>query len=218
MPHDVDLLDAYSRAVTTAAARVAPSVVNVDIEGVSSLPLGSRRRRQQRGSGSGFVFTPDGLILTNSHVVAGARLVWVTLLDGRRLRADVVGEDPHHDIAVLRVSAFGLRAAMFGDSSRLLPGQIVIAIGNPFGFQHTVTAGVVSAVGRALRGRRARLMENLIQTDAAVNPGNSGGPLITSAGLVVGVNTAMIMGGQGIAFAVPINTASLVIPRLLRAA
>ena len=218
MPHDADLLDAYSRAVTTAVARVAPSVVNVDIEGVNNIALGSRRRRPPRGSGSGFVFTPDGLILTNSHVVAGARVVWVTLLDGRRLRADVVGEDPHHDIAVLRVSAFALRAAMFGDSSRLLPGQIVIAIGNPFGFQHTVTAGVVSAVGRALRGGRARLLENLIQTDAAVNPGNSGGPLITSAGLVVGVNTAMIMGGQGLAFAVPINTASLVIPRLLRAA
>jgi S1-C subfamily serine protease len=212
MPNDDDrLLDAYSRAVTSAAALVAPTVVNVEVES-------ARRRGHARGSGSGFVFTPDGLILTNSHVVSGARLVWVTTLDGRRLRADVLGEDPDHDIAVLRVSAARLATATFGDASALVPGQIVIAIGNPFGFQHTVTAGVVSAVGRALRGRRARVMENLIQTDAAVNPGNSGGPLVTSRGVVVGVTTAMILGGQGIAFAVPINTAVAVIPRLLRAA
>jgi S1-C subfamily serine protease len=212
MSNDDDrLLDAYSRAVTSAAALVAPTVVNVEVES-------ARRRGPARGSGSGFVFTPDGLILTNSHVVSGARLVWVTTLDGRRLRADVLGEDPDHDIAVLRVSAARLATATFGDASALVPGQIVIAIGNPFGFQHTVTAGVVSAVGRALRGRRARVMENLIQTDAAVNPGNSGGPLVTSRGVVVGVTTAMILGGQGIAFAVPINTAVAVIPRLLRAA
>jgi S1-C subfamily serine protease len=212
MAKDDDLLDAYSVAVMAAVDAVAPAVVKVDVE--SAAPTGGRRR--PGGSGSGFVFAPDGLILTNSHVVEGARRITVTTLEAERLTADLVGDDPHTDLAVLRVSSDGLRPAPLGDSSTLRPGQLVVAIGNPFGFQHTVTAGVVSALGRSLRARTVRLIENLIQTDVALNPGNSGGPLVTSGGVVVGVNTAVILGGQGIAFAVPSSTASRVISAILR--
>ena len=183
MTKDDDLLDAYSVAVMAAVDAVAPAVVKVDVESAS--PTGGRRRRSTGGSGSGFVFAADGLILTNSHVVENARRITVTTLEAERLSADLLGDDPHTDLAVLRVSSGGLRAAPLGDSSRLRPGQLVIAIGNPFGFQHTVTAGVVSALGRSLRARTVRLIENLIQTDAALNPGNSGGPLVASGGVVV---------------------------------
>jgi S1-C subfamily serine protease len=162
------------------------------------------------------VFASDGLILTNSHVVEGASDIDVTLPDGRERRADVIGKDPDTDVAVIRITAPDLTAVSFGDSTALRPGQLVIAIGNPYGFQASVSAGVVSALGRSLRARNGRLIDHVIQTDAALNPGNSGGPLVTSSGRVVGVNTAIIAGGQGLSFSVPISTALAVLPALLR--
>ena len=207
------LLDAYSRAVIDAVERVSPAVVSIDVRARGSQ---ARRSPAQAGSGSGFIFAADGLILTNSHVVDGASEIQVTLPDGRERTADLIGQDRDTDVAVIRISAPELSAVEFGDSQTLRPGQLVIAIGNPYGFQHTVTTGVVSALGRSLRAKTGRLIEHVIQTDAALNPGNSGGPLVTSGGSVVGVNTAIISGGQGLSFAVPISTVSTVLPALLR--
>ena len=214
VPSDQVLLDAYSRAVINAVELVAPAVVSVDVRKRGSRT--GRRSPAQAGTGSGFVFAADGLILTNSHVVEDASEIDVMLPDGRERRADLVGQDPDTDIAVLKISAADLSAVSFGQSQSLRPGQLVVAIGNPYGFQHTVTSGVVSALGRTLRARSGRLIDQVIQTDAALNPGNSGGPLVTSAGQVIGVNTAIIAGGQGLSFAVPISTVTAVLPALLR--
>src|SRR5580700_5462692 len=201
---DLDLLDSYSRAVVGSVQRVGPAVVHIQV-----------KQARGEGAGSGFVFTPDGFILTNSHVVHAATALSVTTPGGERFPAEVVGDDPDTDLAVIR-SSMAAPSVPLGSSRRLAVGQVVIAIGNPLGFQHTVTAGVVSALERTMRSRSGRLIDGVIQTDAALNPGNSGGPLVDSRGQVIGVNTATIMGAQGICFAIGADTAEFVASRLIR--
>jgi S1-C subfamily serine protease len=218
-PADEELLDAYSRAVVGVVEKVGPAVVSIGVTRLDPPKPGRRARPgpplEQHGAGSGVVITPDGYLLTNNHVVENARQVEIGLTDGRTLPAEVVGTDPATDLALVRAGAAGLPAAELGDSGALRVGQLAIAIGNPLGFQSTVSTGVISALGRTLRSESGRLIENIIQTDVPLNPGNSGGPLVDSRGRVIGINTAIIAMAQGISFAIPVNTARWVVTELI---
>jgi S1-C subfamily serine protease len=217
-PTDAALLDSYSRTITGVVGQVAEAVVHIQVQKAVETARGRERQHEQRlmpASGSGFIISTDGFVVTNNHVIEGAREIRVALADGRTVSADLKGADPSTDIAVLKIDISGLKSLSFADSESLQPGQIAIAIGNPLGLQHTVTAGVVSALGRTLRASNGRLIDDIIQTDASLNPGNSGGPLVNSLGQVIGVNTATIASAQGLCFAVSSNLAAFVAGKLI---